>query len=373
VIHGEDTEQKAFREDTRTLIVNRHGARLITSQRLEVGAEILVENPALRSMVKANVVWVSAKQDSTGRREAGIQLVESRNIWGIEFPSDDWSTDVKVAENPASKAASAPRPASAESASVRSSASPLSSEQIATQILRDLHEIADAHARQFRERLDQVVQRIGLEAEIDLRARAAAAKEGELAAIEQQIAGSSARLSALKAEMDELDSRLAKTRKSLTATLDSIPPAQTIEQTHAKIGAEALRGIIESGDGAPGENSQPHAEAELGAALATSMSSPHAERDMIIEEARRQIANALDSALETLSRKREAGIEEMKRHIREEILANKESLAYDTLEALNLLRPKLVEMQERAVKDALEAFRGQVSQFLGALPPSVNQ
>jgi hypothetical protein len=74
-----------------------------------------------------------------------------------------------------------------------------------------------------------------------------------------------------------------------------------------------------------------------------------------------------------LSRKREAGIEEMKRHIREEILANKESLAYDTLEALNLLRPKLVEMQERAVKDALEAFRGQVSQFLGALPPSVNQ
>ena len=255
VIRGKDAQQKAFREDTRTLIVNRHGARLITSQQLVVGAEILVENPALRSMVKANVVWVSARQDTTGRREAGIQLAESRNIWGIEFPSDDWSTDVNVADSPASKGASIPRPASAESASVRSSPSPLSSEQIATQILQDLHEIADAHARQFRERLDQVVQRIGLEAEIDLRARAAAAKEGELAAIERQISSSSTRLSGLKAELDELDARLVETRQSLTATLDSIPPPLTIEQTHAKIGAEALLGIIESGDGTQGKQS----------------------------------------------------------------------------------------------------------------------
>lgn len=372
VIQGKDAQQKAFREDTRTLIVNRHGARLITSQQLVVGAEILVENPALRSMVKANVVWVSARQDTTGRREAGIQLAESRNIWGIEFPSDDWSTDVNVADSPASKGASIPRPASAESASVRSASSPLSSEQIATQILQDLHEIADAHARQFRERLDQVVQRIGLEAEIDLRARAAAAKEGELAAIERQISSSSTRLSALKAELDELDARLVETRQSLTATLDSIPPALTIEQTHAKIGAEALLGIIESGDGTPRENSHPQADAEVGAALATSMSSLHAWRDSIIEEARRQITKASDSALETLHRERDAGIEELKRHIQKDILANKESLASDVLEELNLLRPKLVEMQERAVNEALDAFRGQVSHLLGELPPGRN-
>ena len=85
----------------------------------------------------------------------------------------------------------------------------MSSEEIATQFLQELHETADAHTRQFRERLDQVVQRIGLELEVDLRERADAAREQEFAAMEQQVLASSERLNALKAEMEELDARLA--------------------------------------------------------------------------------------------------------------------------------------------------------------------
>src|SRR5271166_136987 len=93
VIHGKDAQQTAFRERTQTLIVNKHGARFLTAQQLAVGGEILVENPALGSVAKANVVWVSAKRNANGLLEAGAQFVESQNIWGIEFPPDDWTLE----------------------------------------------------------------------------------------------------------------------------------------------------------------------------------------------------------------------------------------------------------------------------------------
>src|SRR5208282_1567980 len=91
VIHGKDAHQKAYRESTHTLIVNRHGAKFLTSQQLVVGADILVENPTLGSVAKAKVVWVSGKRNPNGFQEAGVQLAESQNIWGLEFPPDDWT------------------------------------------------------------------------------------------------------------------------------------------------------------------------------------------------------------------------------------------------------------------------------------------
>ena len=50
VVHGKDAQQKAFREDTRTLLVNRHGAKILISQPMMVGAEVLIENPALGNL-----------------------------------------------------------------------------------------------------------------------------------------------------------------------------------------------------------------------------------------------------------------------------------------------------------------------------------
>ena len=91
VIHGKDAQQNAFRENSQTLIVNKHGAKLVTAQQLSVGAEVLIENPALGSIAKANVVWVSVKRNARGLHEVGIQLVEAQNIWGLEFPPDDWT------------------------------------------------------------------------------------------------------------------------------------------------------------------------------------------------------------------------------------------------------------------------------------------
>src|SRR5271157_3989 len=326
VIHGKDAYQKAFRESTHTLIINRHGAKFLTSQQLVVGADILVENPTLGSVAKAKVVWVSGKSKPDGSQEAGVQLVESQNIWGLEFPPDNWAPKGKDPGAPA-KEAPAPRPTLTESTSAQMAPSTRTSEEIATQVLQELHETANAHARQFRARLDQVVQQVARELELDLRARASAAKESELAAIEQLILASDEHLSVMKAEMGELDARNAASQENLGATLESIPLPLTTEQIQEKIEAEALpvlHLIIESGIGAARERFQAQTQADAGQALTAWRSHLHTERDSVLEETRQQIMMTVSSARETLNRDRDVALKEMKRQIQEEIQANKE-------------------------------------------------
>ncbi|MGA3323774.1 MAG: hypothetical protein ABSF45_04830 [Terriglobia bacterium] len=408
VIHGKDAQQKAFKEKTHTLIVNKHGAKLATSHQLAVGTQILIENPTMGSAGEANIVWVSAKRSSQGLHEVGVQLVEAQNIWGLEFPPDDWTNQEKdqgmpaaneaipplpaPVENPsaqispralasaakptpttrpalvksppvqtpppglasaakpapatrpalvesppaqtsrpgsasAAKPAPATRPAPVEIPPAQTSRPGSASEELATQFLQELHETTDAHARKFRERLDEVVEQVRLQLEMDLRGRAGAAREEEFAAIEQQVLASCERLTALKAEMAELDARLEVTRQGLGATLDSVPPPLTTEQIQEKIEAEALpvlHLITEGGIAAARERFQTEVQADFGKAVAAWRDNLSAERDSIMEEARQQIMAEVNSALEILNRNRDAGLKEMKHYIQEEIQANKE-------------------------------------------------
>jgi len=96
-ISGTNTLGKAFREKAHTLVVNKHGAKIATAQRLAAGAEVLIENPAMGFTAKAVVIPVVADPlgiDPTSGPgtppEVAVQLYEARNIWGIEFPPGDW-------------------------------------------------------------------------------------------------------------------------------------------------------------------------------------------------------------------------------------------------------------------------------------------
>jgi regulator of replication initiation timing len=327
VIHGKDARQKAFREKTHTLIVNQHGAKLLTAQQLVVGAEILVENPGLGSVAKANVVWVSPKRNADGLNEAGVQFLEAQNIWGIEFPPDDWTDQGKTPAVRAAKAAPPARPTPKKSTPAQTPSPALTSEEIATRFLQELHETTDAHARQFSERLDQIVQQIGLQWEMDLRERAGDVRKQELAAIEQQVQASTERLTALQAELEDLKARLAESRISMNAALENVPPPLTAEQIHEKIEADALpvlHQITEGEIAAARERIQAQIQADAGQALPAWKSNLQAERDALVDEARQQIRGALTSALEGLNQKRDAALEEMKRHIQEGTQENTE-------------------------------------------------
>jgi hypothetical protein len=89
-ISGTDTLGKEFRESAHTLVVNKHGAKIVTGHQMAVGAEIMIENPAVGGAAKAIVLALGAPNGPADVPEVIVQLYEARNIWGIEFPPEDW-------------------------------------------------------------------------------------------------------------------------------------------------------------------------------------------------------------------------------------------------------------------------------------------
>ena len=350
VIHGKDAQQKPFRESTRTLILNKHGAKIVTAQQLVIGAEILIEHPALGSVAKANVVWVSPKRDTSGLRQAGVQLKEAQNIWGLEFPPDDWTAEEEEEEAPAVEAAPSPSPAPAEVAPAPTSPRASTQEDIAAQFLEELREAAEAQCRQFSARLEQVTAKIGLEWETGLRDRAGAARVKELAAMEKQVHAANERLDELKAQLENLNAKIAESQLSMYAALENVPPPLTAEQIHERIEADALpvlHLITEGGIAAARERIQAQAQAEAGQALANWKTHLQTAKDAQVEDARQQITLASTSALEALKRESDAGLEELKRRIREEVRENAEKVAAQ-------IKSKLDEVAE-SQRDALVA------------------
>lgn len=89
-ISGTDALGKEFRERAHTIVVNKHGAKIVSIHQLAVGAEITIENPAMGGAAKAAVLALGAPNGPAGLPEVIVQLSEARNIWGIEFPPEDW-------------------------------------------------------------------------------------------------------------------------------------------------------------------------------------------------------------------------------------------------------------------------------------------
>jgi cell division protein ZapA (FtsZ GTPase activity inhibitor) len=213
VISGVDVDGNKFREKVHTLVVNKHGGKVATTHRLATGAEVLIENPALGVTAKASVVWLSTGQYSGNLWHVGLHLRDAQNIWAIAFPPDDWSADTR--EEPS--LAASPPPAS-EHPSAPSAEAPIPSlagEKFTMQLLQELQESADAHAREFQERLKQLTHRIGLAMESKLREGLARAKAHEVRAREGQIRDlkeSSARaqdeIRMLQGQIQELKARL---------------------------------------------------------------------------------------------------------------------------------------------------------------------
>jgi len=86
MLSGTDFSGTAFQENTWTIGVNRHGAKISTAYKLAVGDQIVVGNPVLGQSVKARVIRVAEK----GRAfEIGVELLELNDVWGAKFPADE--------------------------------------------------------------------------------------------------------------------------------------------------------------------------------------------------------------------------------------------------------------------------------------------
>jgi archaellum component FlaC len=89
-ISGEDTAGIKFKEKSRTIVINKQGAKISTYHNLTLGADLTVENQLLGRSAQATVVWLGDKRTPRGPLEIGIQLSEAQNLWGIELPPEDW-------------------------------------------------------------------------------------------------------------------------------------------------------------------------------------------------------------------------------------------------------------------------------------------
>jgi hypothetical protein len=103
VISGVDADGNSFNQSVRTLVVNKHGGKIATTHPLAMGAEVLIENRALGVVAKSRVVWLDEKQYPENLHYVALQLVEAQNIWGINFPPDDWTSELRDETPPARK------------------------------------------------------------------------------------------------------------------------------------------------------------------------------------------------------------------------------------------------------------------------------
>ena len=85
-VEGVDRDGEKFSEETRTLVINRQGARIYLKRRVAAGALLLITNTVARRSAKFRVVGPT--QPRSGEvGEWGVECQESNcDIWGIGFP-----------------------------------------------------------------------------------------------------------------------------------------------------------------------------------------------------------------------------------------------------------------------------------------------
>jgi len=69
-----------------TVVVNLHGALILTAVSLRVGMKISIHVHITDKRAAAEVVYVNPDQP----QHCGIKLERPENIWGLSLPPDDW-------------------------------------------------------------------------------------------------------------------------------------------------------------------------------------------------------------------------------------------------------------------------------------------
>jgi hypothetical protein len=90
-VTGKTIANEDFEEQTRTLVVNAHGALISLQAPVAPNQLIIVANKATSQSRECRVVHVGTQ--AVGKIQVGIEFVKpSGTFWQIDFPPDDWVT-----------------------------------------------------------------------------------------------------------------------------------------------------------------------------------------------------------------------------------------------------------------------------------------
>jgi PilZ domain len=88
-VAGENKDGQKFDEQTRTLVVNAHGALISLAAKVMAGQQIHVSNRATRKTMDCRVVYVG--NPAAGKMQMGVEFTQPcPSFWQIDFPPDDW-------------------------------------------------------------------------------------------------------------------------------------------------------------------------------------------------------------------------------------------------------------------------------------------
>ena len=88
-VSGKSPENKDFTEETRTLVVNAHGALISLAAPVVTDQSIMVENKATHQALECRVVYLGTTE--ARKTQMGIEFSKpSARFWQIDFPPDDW-------------------------------------------------------------------------------------------------------------------------------------------------------------------------------------------------------------------------------------------------------------------------------------------
>ncbi|MFZ0818672.1 MAG: hypothetical protein WAM91_01280 [Candidatus Acidiferrales bacterium] len=81
-VYGHSRHKEPFHEETTSLIVNSHGALLPLSNRVQLGQELLLTNPATQSEQPCHVVFLASKR--ARRSKVGVAFTgEAHSFWSL--------------------------------------------------------------------------------------------------------------------------------------------------------------------------------------------------------------------------------------------------------------------------------------------------
>jgi hypothetical protein len=88
-VRGKNAQNQDFTEETRTLVVNAHGALISLSAQVVVNEKVFVSNSATHQTQECRVVYFGNLQ--AGKAQMGVEfLTPSPAFWQIDFPPEDW-------------------------------------------------------------------------------------------------------------------------------------------------------------------------------------------------------------------------------------------------------------------------------------------
>jgi PilZ domain len=88
-VAGKTPANEAFEEQTRTLVVNAHGALISLQAPVAANQPLTIANKATNESRECRVVHVGTQ--AAGKIQVGIEFTNpSPSFWQIDFPPDDW-------------------------------------------------------------------------------------------------------------------------------------------------------------------------------------------------------------------------------------------------------------------------------------------